>query len=157
MAIELGHFALILAFAIATASAVSGLVAWNRSDRIGLVLGQAGNREDRDIRDLARVAAQARPDRTWLKDIGGEYLRGRAPGDIAAILSDALVAAGIAGDALPVCLDEALAAREALQWARGGDILVLPIHEPAARDKVVELLQALRATDWQAGQPLPEA
>jgi cytochrome c-type biogenesis protein CcmF len=40
MAIELGHFALILAFAIATASAVSGLWAWNRSDRIGLVLRQ---------------------------------------------------------------------------------------------------------------------
>jgi cytochrome c-type biogenesis protein CcmF len=40
MAIELGHFALILAFAIATASAISGLWAWNRSDRIGLVLRQ---------------------------------------------------------------------------------------------------------------------
>ena len=40
MAIELGHFALILAFAIAAASAVSGLWAWNRSDRIGLVLRQ---------------------------------------------------------------------------------------------------------------------
>lgn len=125
--------------------------------RLGLVLGQAGNREDRDIRDLARVAAQARPDRTWLKDIGGEYLRGRAPGDIAAILSDALVAAGVAADTLPVCLDEALAAREALQWARGGDILVLPIHDPAARDKVVALLETLQATDWQAGQSLPEA
>jgi cytochrome c-type biogenesis protein CcmF len=40
MAIELGHFALILAFAIAAASAITGLWAWNRSDRIGLVLRQ---------------------------------------------------------------------------------------------------------------------
>ncbi|HZY69025.1 MAG TPA: cytochrome c biogenesis protein CcsA, partial [Devosia sp.] len=40
MGIELGHFALILAFAIATASAVSGFWAWNRSDRIALVLRQ---------------------------------------------------------------------------------------------------------------------
>jgi cytochrome c-type biogenesis protein CcmF len=40
MAIELGHFALILAFAIATASAVTGLWAWDISDRIGLVLRQ---------------------------------------------------------------------------------------------------------------------
>ena len=40
MAIELGHFALILAFAIAAASAITGLWAWNRSERIGLVLRQ---------------------------------------------------------------------------------------------------------------------
>jgi cytochrome c-type biogenesis protein CcmF len=40
MAIELGHFALILAFAIAAASALTGLWAWNKSDRIGLVLRQ---------------------------------------------------------------------------------------------------------------------
>jgi cytochrome c-type biogenesis protein CcmF len=40
MAIELGHFALILAFAIATASAFFGLWGWRRSDRVGLVLRQ---------------------------------------------------------------------------------------------------------------------
>src|SRR5690606_17678431 len=40
MAIERGHFALILAFAIAAVSAITGLWAWNRSDRIGLVLRQ---------------------------------------------------------------------------------------------------------------------
>ena len=34
MAIELGHFALILAFAIAAASAVFGLWGWQRSDRV---------------------------------------------------------------------------------------------------------------------------
>src|SRR5690606_38480685 len=80
--------------------------------RLALVLGQAGNREDRDIVELARVAAGARPDRVWLKDIGGEYLRGREPGAIAAILSRELQAAGMSPDALPVCLDEALASRE---------------------------------------------
>ena len=40
MAIELGHFALILAFAIAVVSAVAGLALWNRSERITLVLRQ---------------------------------------------------------------------------------------------------------------------
>ena len=40
MAIELGHFALILAFAIAAVSAVAGLALWNRSERITLVLRQ---------------------------------------------------------------------------------------------------------------------
>ncbi len=40
MAIELGHFAFILAFAIATASALFGLWGWTRSDRVALVLRQ---------------------------------------------------------------------------------------------------------------------
>ncbi len=40
MSIELGHFALILAVAIATVSAIAGLVAWKRSERITLVLRQ---------------------------------------------------------------------------------------------------------------------
>jgi cytochrome c-type biogenesis protein CcmF len=40
MAIELGHFALILAFAIATASAMLGLWGWRQGDRVGLMLRQ---------------------------------------------------------------------------------------------------------------------
>ena len=123
--------------------------------RLGLILGQAGNREDADIRELARVASEANPDRIWLKDIAGDYMRGRAPGEIAAILFGALRAAGIPASALPVCLDEALAAREALQWARPGDLLVLPLHEPAARDAVVTLLDQLQGSGWRAGDRLP--
>lgn len=123
--------------------------------RLGLMLGQAGNREDADIRELARVAADATPDRIWLKDIAGDYLRGRAPGEIAAILFGALRAVGMPASALPVCLDEAQAACEALQWARSGDLLVLPLHEPAARDAVVALLDQLQASGWRAGDGLP--
>jgi cytochrome c-type biogenesis protein CcmF len=40
MAIELGHFALILAFAIAMASAMLGLWGWRQGDRVGLMLRQ---------------------------------------------------------------------------------------------------------------------
>ncbi len=40
MSIELGHFALILAFAIATVSAVGGFVFWRSGQRIALVLSQ---------------------------------------------------------------------------------------------------------------------
>jgi hypothetical protein len=58
---------------------------------------------------------------------------------------------------LPVCLDEALAVREAMAWARAGDLLVLPVHEPAARDAVVAMLDALRDAGWDAGQALPDA
>ena len=78
-------------------------------------------------------------------------------GEIAAILFGELRAGGLGADALPVCLDEAQAAREALQWARAGDLLVLPIHEPGRRDVVVALLDQLQATGWKAGEPLPAA
>ena len=125
--------------------------------RLGLILGQAGNREDSDIRALAAVAAEFQPDRVWLKDIGGEYMRGRVAGEIAAILRDELLQQGLPDSALAVCLEEARAAREALAWARAGDVLVLPIHEPAARDEVVALLDRLQATDWRAGAALPDA
>lgn len=124
--------------------------------RLALLLGHAGNRLEDDFRALAAVAAEAQPDRVWLKDIGGDYLRGRASGEVAAILFGALRAAGMEAAALPVCLDEAQAAREALQWARPGDLLVLPIHEPERRDAVVALLDRLQAEGWRAGQRLPE-
>ena len=123
--------------------------------RLALLLGHAGNRLDADFLALAQVAADARPDRVWLKDIGGDYLRGRASGDVAATLRAALLAAGMGEAALPVCLDEAQAARQALAWARPGDLLVLPVHEPSRRDMVVSLLDRLQASGWQAGQPLP--
>lgn len=128
-----------------------------RDGRMALLLGHAGNRLEEDFRALAAVAVQAKPDRVWLKDIGGDYLRGRASGDVAAILRDALLGAGMMDADLPVCLDEAQAARQALAWAQPGDLLVLPIHEPARRDDVVALLDRLQGEGWRAGQPLPEA
>lgn len=124
--------------------------------RMALLLGHAGNRLESDFNAVAAVAASAHPDRVWLKDIGGDYLRGRASGEVAAILFGALRAAGMPADALPMCLDEAQAAREALQWARPGDLLVLPVHEPARRDVVVALLDRLRDEGWHAGRRLPE-
>lgn len=131
--------------------------ATHTSGRLGLILGQAGNRADRDIRALAAVAAEFKPDRVWLKDIGGEYMRGRAAGEIAAILGDELRRQGLPESALVVCLEETRAARDAMCWAQPGDMLVLPIHDPAARDDVVALLDRLQAARWRAGTALPDA
>jgi cyanophycin synthetase len=127
-----------------------------RGGRMGLLLGHAGNRLESDFIALAEVAALAKPDRVWLKDIAGDYLRGRASGDVAMILRDALLASGMVEADLPVCLDEALAARAALAWAQAGDLLVLPVHELERRDEVVALLDRLRDEGWRAGMPLPE-
>jgi UDP-N-acetylmuramyl tripeptide synthase len=111
--------------------------------RFGIVLGQAGNREDRDLRELAATVAGFQPDRVVLKDIEG-YERGRAAGEVAVLLREELVRRGLAHDAVIECLDEFEAARGLLEWARAGDVLVLPIHAPDARGRVVGLLDGLR-------------
>ncbi|HRO64064.1 Mur ligase family protein [Thermomonas sp.] len=127
-----------------------------RGRRLGILLGHAGNRRDADYRAVAEVVAKAHPDRVWLKDIGGNYLRGRASGEVAGILRDSLHAHGLPLEALPVCLDETAAAREALAWAQPGDLLLLPVHEPSKREAVLALLNRLQAERWHSGQVLPD-
>jgi UDP-N-acetylmuramyl tripeptide synthase len=123
--------------------------------RLGLLLGQAGNREDAQIRELAASAAGFSPALVVLKDIDG-YMRGRAPGEVAVILRDELLRQGVPHDALIECLDEAAAIRHMLGWARVGDVLVLPTHGIAARAQVSELLDDLQTRGWQVGTSLPQ-
>lgn len=129
------------------------VAAADRRGRLGIVLGQAGNREDVDIRALAAVAASFGPDRVVLKDIES-FMRGRAPGEVAAILRAELLARGVAEAALQVCLEEVRAATELLAWAAPGDVLVMPIHNSDARDAVVALLDRLQLGQWRPGLPL---
>ncbi len=124
--------------------------------RLGLVLGQAGNREDADIRELAAVAAGFHPRRVVLKDIDG-FMRGREAGEVAGILRDALVQNAMPATAIVECLDELDAVRGLLTWAHDGDVLVLPTHGVQARQAVVELLDGLQAMGWSADAPLPES
>ena len=122
--------------------------------RLGLVLGQAGNREDAAIRELATVAAAFDPARVLLKDIEG-YMRGRAAGEVATILRAQLQHDGVSADAIIDCLDEVTAVRALLVWAQPGDVLVLPSHGVAARRQIRSLLDTLDAQHWQPGAPLP--
>jgi UDP-N-acetylmuramyl tripeptide synthase len=122
--------------------------------RLGLVLGQAGNRPDDDIRALARTAARFAPARIVLKDIDG-FLRGRAPGEVPDLLEAELLGGGFAREALSRELPEFDAARALLAWARPRDVLALPIHALRAREAVVGLLDQLQASGWRPGEPLP--
>jgi len=112
--------------------------------RLGLLLGHAGNREDRDIERLAEAAAAFRPALVVVKEIEG-YLRGREPGEVPRIIRAALLRAGLPEAGLPLRSTEIEAVRCALEWARPGDVLVLPVHGLAARAEVVALLQQIRA------------
>lgn len=119
-----------------------------------LLLGQAGNREDEDIARLGEVAARFSPALVVLKDIQG-YERGRAEGEVAAILTTALTSHGVAADRIEVELDEATAVRRLLASARQGDVVVLPVHSTAGRQHVDGLLARMESLGWSAGQPLP--
>lgn len=109
--------------------------------RLGLLLGQAGNRDDEAIAELARTAAAARPDRVVLKELPG-MLRGRAPGTVPALLEAALRAAGQPSATIALIADEEAAARALLAWAQPGDVLVLPVHTAAVRTALQALLSA---------------
>jgi cyanophycin synthetase len=112
--------------------------------RLGLLLGHAGNRKDADIEALARVAAEFSPDLIVIKENEAQ-LRGRAPGEVPKIIRRELKRLGLPDSALPMRDSEYEAARCALEWARPDDVLVLPLHSPAARAAVVTLLETPRA------------
>jgi len=108
--------------------------------RLGLLLGHAGNRTDADIEELARVAAEFRPDLVVVKENEAQ-LRGRAAGEIPQILRAELLRLGFSESAAPVRNSEVEAARCAIDWSRPGDVLVLPLHSTGARAAIVALLQ----------------
>jgi UDP-N-acetylmuramyl tripeptide synthase len=109
--------------------------------RLALLLGHAGNRQDADIAELARAAAEFNPDLIVVKE-DEAHLRGRAPGEIPRIIRDELLRLGLRESALPLRDNELDAARYALEWARPGDVLALPLHSPSARAAVVSMLQS---------------
>jgi cyanophycin synthetase len=112
------------------------------SGRLGMLLGHAGNRQDTEIEQVARVAAEFHPALIVIKENEG-HLRGREAGEIPRLIRAELLRAGLAEGALPVCMSELEAARCALEWARPGDVLAMPVHSPAARAQVLQMLGAV--------------
>jgi UDP-N-acetylmuramyl tripeptide synthase len=110
-----------------------------RAGRIALLLGQAGNRSNADIERLASTAANFRPDLVVIKETEA-YLRGRAPGEVPAILRAALVQSGLPESALETCPSELAAVRRVLEWSRPGDVLVMPVHDRLVRAEAIALL-----------------
>jgi cyanophycin synthetase len=108
--------------------------------RLGLLLGHAGNRQDSDIQALARTAAEFRPDLVVVKE-NEAHLRGRAPGEVPRIILTELKRLGLPDSALPIRNSEVEAAQCALEWARPGDVLALPVHSSNARTTLATLLE----------------
>lgn len=117
-----------------------------------IMVGQAGDRDDEAIRDLARAAWTLQPDRVVVKEMD-QYLRGRALGEVPALLADEFSRLGAPDAAVTRVALEIEGVKEALSWARPGDLLVLAVHQE--RRAVLRLLGQLTASDWHAGDPLP--
>jgi UDP-N-acetylmuramyl tripeptide synthase len=126
----------------------------NRRGPLMLLLGQAGNRGDAEIRALAAVAVRFGPDYIVLKDLAG-YLRGREEGGVPVILRAALVESGIPAGHVETELDEFAGVLRLLAAAQPGATLVLPVHVKANRSRVGPLLDRFATEGWRAGTPLP--
>jgi UDP-N-acetylmuramyl tripeptide synthase len=104
-----------------------------RPKRLLLLLGQAGNRDDAAIGELAATAAGFTPDLIVLKELP-LMLRGRVLGEVPALLERALRAAGVAAERIELEADELAAAFALLDRSQPGDVVVLPIHTNLVRD-----------------------
>ncbi|MEO8337195.1 MAG: Mur ligase family protein [bacterium] len=123
------------------------------AERRLVILGQAGNRGDDQLRALARAAWSVIPfDRVIVKEML-TMLRGRQPGEIPAILGDELSQLGVPADRVEVAPSELDAVRRAFAWAQDGDLLVCPVH--IEKKGVLAWLKQLTDAGWVAGMPLP--
>ncbi len=113
-----------------------------RPQRLCLLLGQAGNRDDDAIAELARTAAGFEPDCIVIKELP-RVLRGRALGEVPALIERALLAAGVAAERIHAEPDEETAARKLLDAARPGDVIVLPVHTREVRERLHAILDPL--------------
>ena len=119
-------------------AALLELAATLPAERRLLLLGQAGDRDDQAIRELARTAWQLRPDRVILKELP-TMLRGRGLREVPAILEDELLRLGAHREDLAHAATELEAVRQALDWARPGDLLLLLVHTD--RDAAMAMLR----------------
>jgi cyanophycin synthetase len=104
-----------------------------KPQRLGLLLGQAGNRSDAAIGELARVAASFQPDRVVIKELP-LMLRGRPEGQVPALIAKGLREGGVSAAGITQVFDEEAAAHQLLTWAQAGDVVVLPVHTAAVRE-----------------------
>jgi cyanophycin synthetase len=133
-------------------SALVGLAQSLPAKRRLVMVGQAGDRSDEAIRQLARAVWSLRPNHVVVKDMD-EFLRGRSLGEVPALLADEFSRLGVPDQAVSRAGPDISGVRKSLEWALPGDLLVLAVHQD--RREVMELLTELRGNEWKAGDPLP--
>ena len=98
-----------------------------RKGKLTIVTGSPGDRSDQEITDVACILHEAAPDRVFVRELG-EYLRGRAPGDVPALYRKTLIERGFAPEAFAVVDSEVDALERALEGATPGDFVAVLVH-----------------------------
>ena len=96
-----------------------------------VVVGQAGDRDDGSIRELARSVWGHRPDRVIVKELS-HYLRGRELGEVPGLIAGELRHLGAQEAQLDFAASEVEATEKALGWAEAGDVVLLLSQEDRA-------------------------
>jgi cyanophycin synthetase len=94
------------------------------AERVILLMGQAGDRQDKDIADLVRAACSVWPSQLLVAELPG-YERGRAPNEVPGLIREEAIRSGIPQSAIEMFPSPREATAEALARARPGDLLVL--------------------------------
>jgi len=94
------------------------------AERRALCFGQAGDRTDELIRDLARDAWEIGLDRVIVSELP-KYYRGREPSEVFAIISDELKKQGATDEQIGHNDKELETFEEALSWAQPGDLVIM--------------------------------
>ncbi len=123
-------------------AAVAELAAALPAKRRLLAFSQAGDRTDELLRECARSGWAMAPERIIISELE-KYARGRARGEVFAILRDELLRCGCPPEAISHTDTESEALEQALTRAEPGDLLVLLIlgEADAVRARLAELAE----------------
>ncbi len=106
-----------------------------------LAFGQAGDRPDDLIRQLARSAWAIGLDAVIVSELA-TYHRGRAHGEVYAIIRDELIRCGAEDGQISHFNEEMESLQSALDWAQPGDLIImLALGDSAAIQQNLQLLQ----------------
>jgi len=106
--------------------------------RKALCFGQAGDRTDDLIRELARSAWESGLDRVFVSELA-KYHRGRDEGAVFAVIRDELIACGADAEQIEHHMEEIESLDSALEWAEPGDLIIM-----LALDRSQELYDKLK-------------
>jgi UDP-N-acetylmuramyl tripeptide synthase len=152
--IEVGGLKLLIDYAhnphglLALAPAIKSFPAERRL----VIAGQAGDRSDQDTCELIQALWTVEPDMVVVAELP-DMLRGRQLGELTKVMSDELVRLGASDENIIKTDTEYSAVQKSLEWARPGDFLALLVHDD--RIQTMQLLEKLKQSGWQAGDPLP--
>ena len=106
--------------------------------RKALCFGQAGDRPDDLIRELAHSAWETGLDRVYVSELA-KYHRGRDEGDVFAVIRDEMLRCGALPEQIEHHMEEIASLDAALEWAEPGDLIIM-----LALERAPELYEKLR-------------